>query len=157
MTVQSIIRGSPLFNDLYEDEIDVVLKQCHVLQLKPGEKVFEEGDSGDHIFLVLSGKIQIIKGGVHIADLTKADLFGEMILLYEGTRSTSAIADIHSDLLVLDYHSVLKMYDRNPRAMSIMMLNLARLLAERLKKSNVLVRELSLKVASLSPATDKKT
>ena len=36
----------------------------------------------------------------------------------------------------------MKMYDKNPRAMSIMMLNLARLLAERLKKSNNTVREL---------------
>jgi CRP-like cAMP-binding protein len=147
MSVQSIIRGAPLFNDLYEDEIDVVLKQCHVLQLKPKEKVFDEGDTGDYIFLVLTGKIQIIKGGIHIADLGKADLFGEMILLYEGKRSTAAVAETHTDLLVLDYKSVLQMYEKNPRAMSIMMLNLARLLAERLKKSNIMIRDLALKMA----------
>jgi CRP-like cAMP-binding protein len=65
-----------------------------------------------------------------------------MILLYEGTRSTSAFAETHSDLLLLNYKSIMKMYDKNPRAMSIMMLNLARLLAERLKKSNITVRDL---------------
>jgi CRP-like cAMP-binding protein len=142
MSIQNIIRGAPLFNDLYDDEIDVVLRECQVMQLAPGEKVFNEGDIGEDIYLILRGKVSIIKGGVHIADLVKADLFGEMILLYEGTRSTSAFAETHSDLLLLNYKSILKMYDKNPRAMSIMMLNLARLLAERLKKSNISVRDL---------------
>jgi len=142
MSIQNIIRGAPLFNDLYDDEIDVVLRECQVMQLAPGEKVFNEGDVGEDIYLILRGKVSIIKGGIHIADLTKADLFGEMILLYEGTRSTSAFAETHSDLLLLNYKSIMKMYDKNPRAMSIMMLNLARLLAERLKKSNITVRDL---------------
>jgi CRP-like cAMP-binding protein len=142
MSIQNIIRGAPLFNDLYDDEIDIVLKECNVLQLSPGEKVFNEGDVGEDIYLILRGKVNIVKGEILIAELQKADLFGEMIIVYEGTRSTSAFAQTHTDLLIVNYQSVMKMYDKNPRAMSIMMLNLARLLAERLKKSNITVREL---------------
>jgi len=144
MSIQSIIRGAPLFNELYEGEIDSVLRSCQVLQLQADEKIFNEGDVGEDLYLILTGKINIVKKGVLIASLGKAELFGEMILLYEGTRSTDAFAVVPTDLLVLNYRSILKVYDKNPRAMSIMMLNLSRLLADRLKKSNAEVRDLRL-------------
>jgi CRP/FNR family cyclic AMP-dependent transcriptional regulator len=144
MSIQSIIRGAPLFNDLYDSEIDSILQSCHVMQLQTGEKIFNEGDAGEDLYLVLNGKIDIMKKGVLIASLGKAEIFGEMILLYEGTRSTDAFAVVPSDLLLLNYQAILSVYDKNPRAMSIMMLNLSRLLADRLKKSNVEVRDLRL-------------
>ena len=83
MSIQNIIRGAPLFNDLYEDEIDSVLKECNVMQLGPGEKIFDEGDPGEDIYLILRGKVNIVKGEILIAELLKADLFGEMIIVYE--------------------------------------------------------------------------
>jgi len=144
MSIQSIIRGAPLFKDLYDSEIDSILEKCHVMQLQSGEKIFNEGDPGEDLYLVLNGKIDIMKKGVLIASLGKAELFGEMILLYEGTRSTDAFAVLPSDLLLLNYHSIISVYDKNPRAMSIMMLNLSRLLADRLKRSNSEVRDLRL-------------
>ena len=144
MSIESIIRGAPLFNDLYDHEVDGILANCHVMQLQTGEKVFKEGDVGEDLFLVLNGKIDIIKNEVLIASLGKAEIFGELILLYEGSRSTDAFAILPTDLLVLNYQSILKVYDKNPRAMSIMMLNLCRLLADRLKKSNKEVRDLRL-------------
>lgn len=144
MSTQSIIRGAPLFHDLYENEIDIVLSRCQVMQLSPGEKIFNEGDKGEDLYLILNGKVEIVKGTVLISTLGKAEIFGELILLYEGTRSTDAVATQHTDILVLNYKAILQMYDKNPRAMCIMMLNLSRLLAGRLKKSNIEVKELRL-------------
>ena len=146
MSIQAIIRGTPLFTDLYDSEIDKILQSCSVMQLQMSDKVFSEGDTGRELFLVLSGKIEIIKKGVLIATLGKAELFGEMILLYEGVRSTDAFATMPTDLLVMNIESILKVYDKNPRAMSIMMLNLSRLLADRLKRSNEEVRVLRTKI-----------
>jgi CRP-like cAMP-binding protein len=149
MSIQAIIRGAPLFTDLYDNEIDKILQSCSVMQLQVSDKVFSEGDTGRELFLVLSGKIDIIKKGVLIASLGKAELFGEMILLYEGTRSTDAYATVPSDLLVMNIDSILTVYDKNPRAMSIMMLNLSRLLADRLKRSNEEIRTLRTTVNEL--------
>jgi len=150
MSIQSIIRGAPLFNELYDNEIDSVLRNCQVMQLQADEKIFSEGDVGEDLYLVLNGKISIVKKGILIASLGKAELFGEMILLFEGTRSTDAFAVVPTDLLVLNYRAIMKVYDKNLRAMSIMMLNLSRLLADRLKKSNAEVRELRLAFDSTS-------
>lgn len=149
MSIQSIIRGAPLFYDLHDSEIEAVLENCQVMQLGPGEKIFDFGDKGEDLYLILNGKVDIMKNNVLIATLGKAELFGELILLYEGIRSTDAISIQHTDLLVLNYKSIIRMYDKNPRAMSIMMLNLCRLMAERLKRSNDDVRELRLTVNSL--------
>jgi len=144
MSIQSIIRGSPLFNDLYDSEIDAVLSNCGVITLAPGEKLFDEGDKGEDLYLIISGKIEVIKKTVLIATLNKGDILGELILLYEGIRSTEAVAIAHTDLLVLNYRAIINMYDKNPRAMSVILLNLCRLLADRLKKSNAEVRDLRL-------------
>jgi CRP-like cAMP-binding protein len=149
MSILAIIRGTPLFTDLYDTEIDKILQSCSVMQLDVSNKVFTEGDIGRELFLVLSGKIDIIKKGVLIAQLGKAELFGEMILLYEGIRSTDAYATEPTDLLVMNIDSILTVYDKNPRAMSIMMLNLSRLLADRLKRSNEEVRTLRTTVDDL--------
>jgi len=149
MSIQAIIRGAPLFTDLYDNEIDKILQSCSVMQLQVSDRVFSEGDTGRELFLVLSGKIDIIKKGVLIASLGKAELFGEMILLYEGIRSTDAFATVPTDLLVMNIDSILSVYDKNPRAMSIMMLNLSRLLADRLKRSNEEVRTLRTTVNEL--------
>ena len=149
MSVQAIIKGSPLFTDLYESEIESILQKCGVMQLGASEKVFNEGDVGQELYLVLGGKIDIIKKGVLIASLGKAELFGELILLYESTRSYDAYATVPTDLLVINIDSILRVYDKNPRAMSIMMLNLSRLLADRLKRSNEEVRTLRTTVNEL--------
>ncbi len=152
MSIQNIIKGNPLFHDLYESEIQAVLSRCKVQQLAPGEKIFNEGDKGEDLYLILAGKVEIIKNTVLIATLGKAEIFGELILLYEGTRSTDAIAIDHADILILNYQSIIQMYDKNPRAMCIMMLNLSRLLAGRLKKSNFEIKELRLEMSKAKKA-----
>jgi CRP-like cAMP-binding protein len=149
MSIQSIIRGAPLFIDLYDQEIDDILKSCSVLELAMSEKVFSEGDCGTELYLILNGKIDIVEKGVLIATLGKAEIFGELILLYEGNRTADAYATAPTDLLVLDIKSILNVYNKNPRAMSIMMLNLSRLLADRLKRSNNEVRILRKSVNEL--------
>ncbi|MDD5305805.1 MAG: cyclic nucleotide-binding domain-containing protein [Deltaproteobacteria bacterium] len=74
--------------------------------LESGSVVFEEGDRGDRLYFVDSGKVDILRRGageerVHIATLHAGDVFGEIALLSNDPRTATAIAATRVSLSVL--------------------------------------------------------
>lgn len=70
-----------------------------------GETIFREGDPADALFIVASGKIEIVRDGAggeqRLAEVGPEDIFGEVGLLGEqGTRAASARA-VEDSVLVM--------------------------------------------------------
>src|SRR5687767_9507683 len=68
------------------------------MRFGPGDVIFKEGDPGDGLYVVLSGRVQIsamISGGErHVFSTVGAgDVFGEMALLDNLPRSAHASAE----------------------------------------------------------------
>jgi CRP-like cAMP-binding protein len=61
--------------------------------LEPGQRVFDEGDLGDSVYVVLDGKAQVLKEGNGvsevIAEIGPGQFFGEMALLDQTARTAS--------------------------------------------------------------------
>ncbi len=75
---------------------------------EPGETVFEEGDSGDSLYMILSGRVEVVKrfgagdsAPEVVGQLGPGEYFGEMALLGRGPRSAGTRALTSLDLLVL--------------------------------------------------------
>jgi NADH:ubiquinone reductase (H+-translocating) len=72
---------------------------------EPGEIVFDEGDAGDSLFMILSGQVEVLKRVGEqlqvIGTLHAGEYFGEMALLGRLPRSASTRALTSLDLLVL--------------------------------------------------------
>lgn len=64
---------------------------------KGGETIFEENDSGDRLYFIVSGKVKVLRGTVgeskRIATLGPGETFGEMALFTTGTRTATVIAE----------------------------------------------------------------
>jgi CRP/FNR family cyclic AMP-dependent transcriptional regulator len=150
MSVLQIVKGSPLFYELYDEEILKIVEKCRVLNLQEGDYIFKDGDSGDEIFLILNGSAVVQKKGNTLAKLRKGDLFGEMVLLKENERKADIMADNFTDILVLKYDDIFGLYGNNNKVFSILMLNLARMLATRLKKAGESIGELKVELAKKS-------
>ena len=143
MSIINIIKSSPLFFELFDEEIDNLIADCNVLSLEEGEFIVKDGEEGSEIFLILSGGAYVKKGPVTLVELRKGDLFGEMVLLDERTRTADIVASTYTDVLVMGYDTIFKTFSKNPKVFSILILNLCRLLAKRLKGSSEEIKRLN--------------
>lgn len=90
-----------------DDYTITALRRCiRERSVQSGEKIFSSGDSGDEIFLIRRGIIQIflpLKGGKrhHLATFCRGDYFGEMAFLDQHHRSADAVAKTDCDLYTL--------------------------------------------------------
>lgn len=149
MSIINIIKSSPLFYELFDEEIEEIIADCNVLTLEAGDPIVKEGDEGNEIFLILNGGADVMKGDVCLAALKKGDLFGEMVLLDERTRSADIVSNTFTDVLVMDYDIIFGYYKKNPKIFSMLMLNLCRLLAKRLKGAGENIKQLNAKIFEL--------
>ncbi len=152
MSIINVIKGSPLFFELFDEEIESIVEDCGVLNLEEGDYIFKEGDEGNELFLILSGSALVKKGDVTLVELKKGDLFGEMVLLDERIRTADIVAKTYTDVLVLSYDVIFSIFKKNPKIFSLLMLNLCRLLAKRLKGSSEEIKRLN---ALISQFDDK--
>jgi CRP-like cAMP-binding protein len=85
---------------------------------KKGQVLFHEGDDGDEMFIIQSGRVAIKKkvqdGEALLATLEKGDFFGEMALLERMPRSASAEMLDDGDLIVISNEIFGDMIKANP-------------------------------------------
>src|SRR5207237_10010948 len=102
-----------LVAELTAEDADVVLKACEERILVGGEELFHENDSGDSLFIVQSGRVDIfknIRGDVDrsLASFGPGDVIGEMSFI-DGARRPATPRDPGStEFLVLSRQSFAK-------------------------------------------------
>ena len=83
-----------------------------------GTTLFEEGDGGDEMYIIQSGKVAIKKkvgiGETVLAVLEKGDFFGEMAILERQPRSAKAEMNEEGDLIVINGETFGDMIKTNP-------------------------------------------
>jgi CRP-like cAMP-binding protein len=99
------LRSVPLFADLTLPELAIVDKLLHERDYLAREVIFDEGEVGQTICLVLEGEVAICLQGRpddgHLASLGPGEFFGELGLLDDSARSAQARAATQCRLLVL--------------------------------------------------------
>jgi signal transduction histidine kinase len=87
------LRRVPLFAGLAEEDLEQLYRMAETVSLDAGELVFEEGNPGDALYVVLDGELEVSKrqGGqdVVLAVRGVGDFIGEMSLLEQAPRSAS--------------------------------------------------------------------
>jgi len=96
--VESILAHTPLFRELPEGERSCLAKRLTVTEIPCGKALFQEGDPGDRLYVLLQGHVEIIKAwgtpeesvlGIH----GEGEFIGEMSLLNRnGVRTATARA-----------------------------------------------------------------
>lgn len=85
----------PLFSDLSARELKVVSGLVHEREALAGEVIFDEGEDGQAIYVLLAGQVIICHPDTPerpIATVTPGGIFGELALIDGGPRSAQARA-----------------------------------------------------------------
>lgn len=79
-----------------------------------GQVIFEEGQDGFEMFVVMDGEVLITVEGTPIDSLGPGSIFGEMALVDDRPRSATATAVVDSKLLLVDQDQFLKLIQESP-------------------------------------------
>ncbi len=145
----SLLEGSPLFEGLSEVEINGLLAYAEVDDFADGQIVVKEGSLGDAIFLLCDGKLSISTCDAQGREIELAQLdrrgafFGEISIADPGPRSATVCASGSALLLKLPLAALNDFFAQFANAQVVILRNIARVLARRLRDSNALVSSLS--------------
>jgi SulP family sulfate permease len=87
-----------LFDELTDDEKNILLAFSEERRFGAGSTVFEQGDPGDALYILMDGKVDVILHHaatgrrIRINTMTRGAVFGEMAILDPQPRSASIIA-----------------------------------------------------------------
>lgn len=130
-----------IFKGLQPEEIGDIIAQGSTLQFEKGKTIFHEGMLGEHLFIVLHGRVALYKKTQIIAKCQVGDTFGEMAVLNHRPRSATAAALEDTKLFTLDERQIDNILDK--RVAVRILLNIVHVLSERLEIANSLNAHLS--------------
>jgi CRP-like cAMP-binding protein len=101
--VREKLHSVALFDGLEGSDLDRILQISDSVLVEAGELVFEEGERGDHFYIIVRGDVELRKrsgnGHKRLAVLREGQAFGEMALLNQTPRSATAQALVDSYML----------------------------------------------------------
>ena len=141
MNKVSILQQSALFNKLLPAELETLAEVTQERRFEDGENVVVEGDTGDALYIIVNGLVEVLRSDSRgeeksLAKLSSPDFFGEMALIDKNTRSATVRVIQTSTMLVLpaqNLHSFAKIYRDGFTWIAV---NIARVLSLRLRETN---------------------
>lgn len=129
-------RNTPLLRGVKPRDARELVSRTHERHYRPGEALFQEGETGVAAALVVSGRLIVRAEGETLVTLETGDFFGETALLDDTPRSATVVADTEATVSLLVRYQLEEFVQFRPRVGARVMTNLARLLAARLRLIN---------------------
>ena len=146
MAIPDLLKACPLFVELYDKEIEKLVRYCSVYNYEAGEFIVRDQDEGDQIYVLLEGSAMVEKalehGRIEIVPIQSGDVFGEMALMGQKTRTADIVAKEFSHVLEISYSEIFVLFQKEPKIFGILMLNISRLVSQRLANSNGIIVQL---------------
>jgi CRP/FNR family transcriptional regulator, cyclic AMP receptor protein len=133
------LRALSLFSTLSPRELKTVDGLLHERNYLQDEVIFDQGEEGQALYIIESGKVLICRQGVaaggKIAELGAGRLFGELALLDNAPRAAQARAAENCTLAVLFRADFLGLLETHAVIASKISLQLARHIGQRLRET----------------------
>jgi serine phosphatase RsbU (regulator of sigma subunit) len=153
----NLLARIPFFTDLPADELDRIMAQLEIVNMRSGEILFREGDPGEHMYIVVSGDLEILMAPntdneLILNRIYQGEYIGEMSLITGAPRTASVRA--HGDVVLLSMSrgQLMNLLQDHPQLASTMV----HVLSHRLDNTNVSTfRDLTEKNRQLQQAFDE--
>ena len=106
METSDLLKQTVLFEDLSEAEIERLAQSTRVQNYRPGQVIIREGRIGAAFFIIVSGKVEVVKDissseSAVLATLGAGEFFGEIATMKHEIRTASVRALEDTECLVI--------------------------------------------------------
>lgn len=138
-----VLRKAPLFEALDEEGAAALRASVSEVRLGRGQTLFSEGDEGDRLYVILSGKIKLTRAAVDgrenlLSVIGPSEMFGELSLFDPRPRTASAVAVTDAVMAGLGHDDLRPFIAQQPQVS----LQLLKALASRLRRTNDVMSDL---------------
>jgi CRP-like cAMP-binding protein/ATP/ADP translocase/HEAT repeat protein len=103
--IMLFLKRVPLYSSMSLDQLYTITTNLTEQEVQAGEVIFREGDLSHEFYLIVAGKVDIVKQRGEtdqtLATLSTGDFFGDMAIFENRPRSASAVAAESAALLIL--------------------------------------------------------
>ncbi|MHB8467977.1 MAG: Crp/Fnr family transcriptional regulator [Acidimicrobiales bacterium] len=137
MDSYGFLRASELFGQFADDVVAHIAAESHTQSFDRNDRVFDEGDDADGLFVVQGGRVAIANRSFDgkesvVALMEEGDLFGDMSLFDGLPRSAEARALEPSELLFVPFRPIRQMFDEHPE----LLVEVVAFLSRRLRRTD---------------------
>lgn len=142
----TFLRTVPVFGGLEDHELRRLADYAQPAHFPAGTPIVEEADLAKEMFVVLAGRVEVLKqaGGQQtpLTVLGPGECFGEMSLIDIQPRSATVRAAEDAQVLVLSFDDLIRVYKTDMNTYTLIVLNIAREISRRLRQANRLIADL---------------
>ncbi len=86
------LENIPLFAELSRKDRERVARWADEIDIPAGYHLLQEGRLPHEFFAIEEGRVEVTKGGEHVANLGPGDFFGEIAIVEHERRTASVVA-----------------------------------------------------------------
>lgn len=125
-----LLQNMALFGGLRKDTLELIIDASDIIPIKKGEYFFHENDSGNSMYVIVKGKMAIIKkfkGKSYKLTIHElGECFGVMEALNPSRRFCSSYAIEDSAAIHLSSSDMLALYHKDLEQYTLMQMNMGR-------------------------------
>lgn len=139
----TVVLSAPLFSHMEPEASRALLESMTPLEFTRGTAIFHEGDPGDRLYVIASGKIKLGRRSTDgrenlLAVIGPGEMFGELSLFDPGPRTASATVVADAVVLELDHAELNAWLADHPKVA----IHLLQALGHRLRRTNETLADL---------------
>ncbi len=128
-------KSIPLFHGLTPTQARIAALLAHIEEYRGGEQIFQIGDRGNHLYVVIEGQISVSlsreDGTVFLEKMGRGNIIGE-VALYHGERTANVFANTDVRLLEITRDDLESIQKRHPKIAAQLYANLNEVFAGRM-------------------------
>lgn len=146
MVSSQFLQSHSLFGGILDDQLAEIKPFLQEVRFSTNDTIITEGEEGDRLYFLCEGCVEILKDPTdhhddvpqRIAVLGPGDTFGEMELIDIQCRAATVRALEPVTALTLSNADLYRIYKKNIKTYTMIVLNLARDISRRLRKMDAL-------------------
>ena len=111
----AFLRGSEFFRSVDDAFLTRVAERCLSCEIRRGDYLYQQGQPGSALYLVMHGRLGIWSGRRRIGEVRAGDTVGEVAVLQDGLRGTTVRAERDCKLLRLERAHFEDLFSEHPR------------------------------------------